>query len=121
MAIDQLKAICSQIGKCISQKIDENNPSELKGKIDELSTLLSLSAHAVALSEKVYNLRVTELFGELDGYTSTDKKMLIQGRASDEIYYLTLCERQNKALVHRIDGLRSILSYIKTELERLNG
>lgn len=121
MSLDQLKENCKVIGKLISQKIDENNPSELKGKIEELTTLLSLSAHSVALSEKVYNIRVMELFNELEGYNATEKKMMIQGRAADEIYYLTLCERQNKALVHKIDGLRSILSYIKTELERLNG
>lgn len=121
MTLDQLKECCNQIGKSISQSVDQNNPDEVKGKIEELSTLLSLSAYAVALSEKVYNLKVSELFEELTAYNATEKKLIIQGRASEEIYYLTLCERQNKALVHKIDGLRSILSYIKTELERLNG
>lgn len=120
MLVD-LKTYSTQIGKAIGQKIDENNPEEIKGKIEELSSLLALSSHAVALSEKVYNLKVLYLMDELEGYSATEKKMMIQGRASEEIYYLTLSERQNKALTHKIDGLRSILSYIKEELNKLNG
>jgi hypothetical protein len=52
--------------------------------------------------------------------TATDKKMVFAGRAKDEIYYVTLTERQNKALTHSIDGLRSMLSYLKSEVNNLN-
>lgn len=119
--IEKLKEYSIQIGKALSQSVDSNNPAEILGKIEELSTLLALSAHAVALSEKVYNERICELVGEYENshLSATEKKLIFQGRAKEEIYYLTLSERQNKALVHKIDGLRSVLSYLKTELEKL--
>jgi len=116
-----LKDICDQIGAALSQKIDHSNPDEILGKMNELTSLLGSSSEAVSVAEGKYNQKLMELaedtqFAKL---TATDKKMVFGGRAKLEIYYVTLTERQNAALTHGIDGLRSMLSYIKSEMQNL--
>jgi|SRR5690554_5151771 len=119
--LQDVKQFCTQIGKALSQSISFDNPDEVSGKLEEITALLALSSHCVALSEKVYNLKILEL-SESDEYkdrSATDKKMIFGGLASEEIYYMTLSERQNKGLTHRADSLRSILSYMKSEHQNL--
>lgn len=122
MSINQIKQITKQIGKAIAQPIDKDNPDEVAGKIAELSNLLASSSHAVALSEMLYNERLSELVqkNEYSNLNATEKKMLFAGLAKHEIYYCTLSERQNKALTHQIDGLRSIISYLKSEMQNIS-
>ena len=118
MSLERLKSITDFIGKALAEEFDRNNPDEVTGKIQELSALLGTSSEAYALAEMVYNQKIAELaestqFAKL---SATDKKMVFAGRAKSEIYYLTLTERQNKALCHAIEGLRSIISYIKQDM-----
>jgi hypothetical protein len=121
-SLNSLKVICDQIGTAIALDIDKDNPSEIIGKINELTCLLSTSSHAVAVAEMVYSEKLMNLTEDnrWTKLTATDKKMVFAGRAKDEIYYVTLTERQNKALTHSIDGLRSMLSYLKSEVNNLN-
>lgn len=120
--IDQLKEISSQIGKAIALSIDKDNPQEVLGKLNELTALLASSSHCVALAESIYSEKLMQLTeaGTWAGLTATDKKMIFAGRAKTEIYYVTLSERQNRALTHSIDALRSMISYLKSEMSNLN-
>lgn len=118
---DNLRDICKQIGEAISLDVARDNPDEIMGKLGCLTNLLATSSHAVALAEMVYGQKLMELtesaqFKEL---TATEKKMIFAGKAKNEIYYVTLTERQNAALVHGIDALRSTLSFLKTEMSNL--
>lgn len=114
--IDNLKDICSQIGKAIALEVDRSNPDEIMGKLGALTSLLATSSHAVALAEKLMQLTEANTWA---GLSATDKKMIFAGRAKSEIYYVTLTERQNRALTHGIEALRSMISYLKSELNNL--
>jgi len=117
MSLQRLKEITTHIGKCLSEQFDKDNPDEVIGKIQEFSALLGLSSESYALAEMVYNEKILEL-SESSQYAklnATDKKMIFAGRAKQEIYYLTLTERQNKSLTHSLDALRSIISFIKQD------
>jgi hypothetical protein len=118
---ENLKVICKQIGDALALEIDKNNPDELCGKLSSLTNLLSTSSHAVALSELLYNEKIMTLAldNQYTGMTATDKKMIFAGRAKNEVYYLTLADRQNRSIVHSIDALRSIISFLKTEMANL--
>lgn len=111
-----------QIGKAIALSIDQSNPEEILGKLNSLTSLLATSSHAVALSEMMYSQKLQELTedNKWSKLSATDKKMIFAGRAKDEIYYVTLCERQNKGLTHSIDGLRSMISYLKSEVQNIH-
>lgn len=116
--IENVKAITVQIGKALSENIGKDNPDEVMGKMGELNSLLATSSHAVALSDMLYNQKIFELMetAKYGSLNATEKKMIFAGLAKEEIYYMTLCERQNRALVHAIDSWRSILSFIKSEM-----
>ena len=121
MSLIELKALTNQIGKAISQTIDKDNPEEVTGKLAELSALQSTSAHCLALAEMVYNQKLMELVTDnaYSNLSATDKKYVFLGKAKQEGYYVTLSERQSRSLSHSLDALRSILSFMKSELENL--
>lgn len=121
-SIEKLKEYTTAIGKSLSLKIDLSNGDEIKGKADELQRQLALSCHCVALSEMLYNEKLASLIEQdkYSGLSATDKKIVFAGQAKEEIYYLTLCERQNKAIEHSIKELITQLSYLKTELNNIN-
>lgn len=121
MSLTQLKELTNLIGKAISQSIDKDNPAEVTGKLAELSALQSTSSHCMALAEMVYNEKLMELVtdAEYSKLSATDKKYIFLGKAKQEGYYVTLSERQSRSLSHSLDALRSILSFMKSEMENL--
>lgn len=96
--------------------INAENGEEVADMISKLTSVLSTSTFAVALAERIYNEKLGKVLCSLPtGMSATDKKLVLAGRLSSEKYYSTLAERQNAALVHAVDGFRSILSFIKEE------
>ena len=113
--------INEQIVKILTQTADKSDPDGLAGKISELASLIPSSAQALAISEMIYNERIGELIAseQYAKMSATDKKMIFQGKAAKEIALMTYTERLNKGISHGIDSYRSVLSYVKTELEQL--
>ena len=96
--------------------VDHEDGNQISERIGQLTAVLSTSSFAVALAERIYNEALGKTLKSIfPGTSATDKKLILTGNLSSEKYYLTLAERQNAALVHAIDGLRSMLSYIKEE------
>jgi len=120
-SIAELKKICDQIGSEIALEVDRSNGDEIAGKLANLSNLLSTSSHACALSKQVYSQRIMELTLDIAylKLSATDRKNIFAGRAKIEGYYMDLCEEQNKALKYSIEALRSMLSYLKQEMQHL--
>lgn len=120
-SIEQLKKYTKSIGESLGLRIDISNGDEVRGKMDELQRQLAVSCHCVALSEMLYNEKLASLIeqSKYSGLSATDKKIVFAGQAKEEIYYLTLCERQNKAIEHSIKELITQLSYLKTEIQNL--
>jgi hypothetical protein len=119
--LDELKAITTKIGDTIALSVDSSNPAEITGKLQELTCLLANSSHSVALAEMVYSEKLQQLAedAQWSKLTATDKKNIFAGRLKTEAYYVNLTDRLNRALVHSIEGLRSMLSYLKAEMENL--
>lgn len=117
MSLEKVKELTTQIGKAISEQIDKENGDEVTGKLMELSALQSSSSYAVSLSEMVYNEKIAELINDtqFSKLSATDKKMVFNGRAKNEIFYVDLAAAQLKSIHYSIEALRSILSYMKQE------
>jgi len=118
---ENLIAICDQIGNALALPIDQSNPAEILGKLNDLTNLLSTSSHAVALSQQIYANKIMTLTEDSQylKLSATDKKNIFAGRAKQEGYYVDLCERQSRSISHAIDALRSMLSYLKSEMQYL--
>lgn len=116
MSIARLKAITAQIAQALSETV-EQDPDQITGKMQELSALLGTSTEAVALAEMVYSQKIMELTEQYadKSLSATEKKLIITGKAKEEGYYVTLTERQNRALTHVLDSLRSQLSFLKQD------
>lgn len=122
MSLRELEQLTDQIGAAISQEIDQSNGDEVIGKLNELSALQSTASHCMALAETVYNQKIMDLVTDhaYSKMSATDKKYIFLGKAKNEGYYVTLSERLTRSLSHRLDALRSILSFMKAEMEHLN-
>lgn len=120
-SVENMVGICEQIANSLALEIDRENPEEVMGKMNELMNLLPSSAHAVSLAEMIYSEKIMQLTldEQFRGLSATDKKYVFTGRAKREGYFVTLTERQNKALVHAIEGLRTIISYIKEQMRTM--
>lgn len=95
-------------------------PDAVLEKLNKLSNVLGLSSQCVADSELLYNEKIGELVlaKEYKGLTATDKKLLFQSLASQEIHLLNYSVQLNKDLHYAVESCRSMLSYLKSEMEK---
>lgn len=123
MTIDQLNTSLGEIQAKLDVQVDVSAPGLIMDKISELTNLLGLSAECYAWSERFYNEKLGELVLDKNykNLTATDKKMLFASLASKEILAHTHAERLNSGISHAIDGLRSLLSFLKEEYIKTHG
>lgn len=121
MTKDQLIISLSDIQKAMEIEVSIDNPTGIMEKMNALANLIGLSAECFAWSERYYNEKLSELVlaKQYKDLSATDKKMLFAGLACEEIHNHTHAERLNKGLTHAIDGLRSMLSFLKEELNKV--
>lgn len=119
--LSELKALTDPISEALALAVAFDNPAEITLKLQLLSSLMGTSAKAISLAEAVYSERVMELAenAQWQNMTATDRKMIFAGKAKTEAAFVTLTDRLNSGLVHSIDALRSMLSYLKSEMENL--
>jgi len=107
----------------IEKKMDSNNPHEVQNHLLDLSQLLSLSAVLQTSCKFFLEEKRKQAFSlcseQLSVLGATLGRQLIDSHCSVELSAYTLAERQNKAIVHQMDALRSVLSFSKSELENL--
>jgi hypothetical protein len=109
--IGELKSITAQTGDALDMHIDPNDSADIVNKINLLSTLLGSSCEAVALAQRLYdrkmfNLMTEEKYAKFPPY---EKKLVFDGLARDETYYVKLTENQNSALKNVIYTLDLML------------
>lgn len=117
MSLDTLKRLTDEVSKCLSLKIDRENGDEVSGVLQDFILMQSTASEAMSLASMVYAEKMASLYEDqqYSKLSATDKKAICQGRASKEIYYVSLTERLSRSLSHGIDGYRSILSDLKEQ------
>lgn len=104
----------------IESHVDHDNVDGLTFKINLLINLIGLSAELKARAIK--DLKDGELiaFAKYRGEKLSPNmmKIVIEGETSEERAKLELADRLNAGLAHAIDGLRTIISLRKTEMEK---
>jgi len=117
MSLETIKKLTDEISKCLSLRVDRDNGDEVSGILQELILIQDTAAEAMSLASMVYAEKMASLYEDekYSKLTATDKKAIIQGRASKEIYYVSLTERLSRSISHGIDGYRSILSDLKEQ------
>ena len=117
MSIVRLKKLTDEISRCLSLKVDRDNGDEISGILQEFILIQDKASEAMALASMVYAEKMAELYEDekYSKLSATDKKMVCQGSAAKEIYFVTLTERLSRSISHGIDGYRSILSDLKEQ------
>jgi len=117
MSLEIVKKLTDEISKCISLRIDRDNGDECAGILQEFILIQDTASEAMSLASMLYAEKMAELYEDTKyaKLIATDKKMVCQGRASKEIYYVSLTERLSRSISHGIDGYRSILSDLKSQ------
>lgn len=110
----------ADIREVMDRKVDISNPAGVLEKLNDLSNLLGLSSQMIAQSSRLYNEKIGILIGKVKGETATDKKLHLAALASDEIYIMELCQCLNKDAHYVCESLRTMVSYLKTELQHIS-
>lgn len=110
----------------ISCELDSKAPDIEKQvrKLSHLTSLMGTSSECVSEAKaglgrkKADKINALISNGEYEKYSPTVLKEIINADCVDEQELFDLAERLNASLVHSIDGIRSIISLYKTELEK---
>ena len=117
----QITECLSNIRTAMDKNVSVDNPSEVSEKLERLTNLLGTSAECIAQSRRYYDFKLGTMLkaGMFRGESATDKKMLMAMEASAEIYLVNYSESLNKDLHYCIEGLRTIISLLKSEINKI--
>jgi hypothetical protein len=123
MDLQNVKRLTDEISKCISLRVDRDNGDEVSGMLQELVLIQDMAAEAMSLSSMILAEKVAELYEDqkYSKLSATDKRAVVNGRASKELYFVTLSERLSRSISHGIDAYRSILSDLKSQRQNYSG
>lgn len=118
MTLHDIDNNCKTIREVMDREVGHDDLTSLLQKMNNLNVLQSLSAECVAQSNLIYNIKIGDLAKELKDYSATDKKLIMQGRASKEIYCMDYTSGLNKELHYQLDSIRTAISALKEEFKR---
>lgn len=120
MTTEQILKLQEEIETVISAHIDPGNGHQVKDKLQTLSALLSIGSICIVESKRIMLKKRGEWLRKhaerVSTYSPTIAKEYANTACIDEEMLFVKCERNYSALVHSIDALRSIISYLKIEL-----
>lgn len=119
MTIQDINKANSCIRKEMDRPVNHNVPDQIVEKLNKLSGILGLSSQCIADSEVVYSKKIGELIQDsrYSKMTATDKKILFNSLASEEMKVMNYSSQLNKDLHYCIESCRSMLSYLKSEMQ----
>lgn len=117
MSLETIKRLTEEVSKTLSLRVDRDNGDEVTAILQEFILIQDTASEAMGLASMVYAEKMAELYEDekYSKLSATDKKIVCQGRAAKEIYFVTLTERLSRSISHGIDGYRSILSDLKEQ------
>lgn len=108
------------IREAIDIDVDNSDVDGLTGKVLMLTRLIGLSSEVKARALKDFNDAKLVAYAKhkSEKLSPNVLKIVIEGETSEESAKLELADRLNAGMVHCIDGLRTIISLRKTEMEK---
>jgi len=127
IARSALKIALHQIQESLSKRYDSSEPSNMLELLEELSYLLGNSSLAEASAkywlEEKKKVVISEYVDKTPHKERLQPLMLkeyVISHCAAEVAAYELANSQHSSLVHRIDSIRSALSYLKSEIANLN-
>jgi hypothetical protein len=113
---DKIKAIRD----VIDLNVDMTDLEGMQGKVLMLTQIIGLSSEVKARALKNFNTAKLIAYAQhkADKLTPNVLKIVIEGETAEESSMLEMADRLNAGIVHALDGLRTIISLKKTEMEK---
>lgn len=110
------------VRKVIANKIDMDNPVAVLKQMESIQSVQALAAHTKAsftyLCNK-YALQKLPLLDQESGKNANEKKYILNAEMGDVLFYDEVMELLIKEMHYQVEILRSSLSYLKSEIEKL--
>lgn len=114
----RLRRDLASIREIIDADVSGCDESTIQEKILQLTQISGLAAECKGLAKKLLEVGRLKAMMEMDTkYTGNLAMTFINASCSSELGLFEYADRINASLTHNIDGLRSVLSYRKSELE----
>ncbi len=107
------------IGKFLSEKANLEDPAGVLQRLNDAASLMGTSSYNTAEMERIFVTKKGILADEYKSYGATTAKNIIEGKMAEEIYYKALIESQDKSLHYLIESLRTMISYLKNEMNAI--
>ncbi len=127
IARDALKTTLQEIQTALNKRYDSSEPTNMLEYLEQLSYLLGNSSLAKASAKYWLECAKKKAISEYVAQTPHKERLqplmlkeYINSHCAAELAAYELANSQHSSLVHRIDAVRSALSYLKAELSNLN-
>lgn len=119
--MEDLSQTAKRIRDAIEIETPKDDPGLIQDKIMELTLLTGSAAALQANAKKNLLIKEGELLKKYKGENMQASVLMrtINAECFEEAGWLTYCERLSAGISHSIEGLRSVLSYIKSELDHV--
>lgn len=123
-AHEKVKSILLTVRGVTDREVSLDDPGGCQQKLLDLVHVSGSISHAESVAKAIYKAQVgsnmTRIIQEMPELGSANLKQVAEGQA--EIYYgqQIYAERLGRMVSHAIEGMRSIVSLHKTELEQSN-
>lgn len=110
------------VRKVLSNKVSMDNPAEVLKQMESIQSVQGLAAHTKASLTYLCNKYALQKLPLLDHETSknaNEKKYILNAEMGDVLFYDEVMELLIKEMHYQVEILRSALSYLKTEIEKL--
>lgn len=120
MTKSQIEKANQAIRDAMDEEVNVNVPDLVLQKLNKLSNVLGLSSQCVSDSSYIYSKKIGELVKDYStrSISATEKKLIFQSEAAEEIRLMEYSAQLNKDLHYSLEACRSMLSYIKSEMEQ---
>jgi len=100
--------------------VDLSDLDGLQGKVLMLTRIIGLSSEVKARALKDFNDAKLIAYAKhkSEKLTPNVLKIVIEGETSEESAKLELADRLNSGITHALDGLRTVISLKKTEMDK---
>lgn len=115
---DEIVKALNSIRETVDADVIDLDIDMVRNKLLKLTQLTGLSAEAQASAKKLLSQKELEVMLSLDKNMAPSKAhKMLSAMCFEQQAVFEYADRLNSAIVHSIDGLRSILSLYKSELE----
>lgn len=118
-SLGDTKKALNSIRAVLDADVSDCDMQSVKDKLLRLTSIMGLSAETMASAKKMLNEKEIEVFanGKTESMPASIAKKYLDAHCKEENALYEYADRLNAAIVHTIDGLRTVISLYKTELE----